>query len=413
MVNPTPDSVPPPKRGCPVLDFDHHAVSYGERFAAWRALREGGNLAWSTRYGGFWVVSGHAEAATVLRNPALFSSRRTPDGQGGQGIPPFIWPRPNVPGEYDGEEHARLRRGFTSQLSPATIARRRDEIAAIVGEIFDALAGRAAIDAAREIAVLVPARVVLAIVGLDTADAEWMGLTAQAILGGQAADPERGAQLQRDLARIEQRVLEQVAQCRASPRDDILSAYARMRDDSGELLGEADLLSVLVNSFLFGGLVTAAEVLANAIIELDRDRGLRAALISHPEKLPGFVNEMVRYVTPAFSVARTCTADTTLGGQAIRAGERVLVMLAAANFDDTVFPSPTRIDPERKGSGHLAFGLGPHFCPGAPLARLEIELALGELLRRMPNYSLADPASLAGGVADLAQGWHQVMINTG
>src|SRR5690606_32867363 len=186
-----------------------------------------------------------------------------------------------------------------------------------------------------------------------------MGLTAQAILGGQAADPERGAQLQRDLARIEQRVLEQVAQCRASPRDDILSAYARMRDDSGELLGEADLLSVLVNSFLFGGLVTAAEVLANAIIELDRDRGLRAASIRHPEKLAGFVNGTVRYVSPAFSVARTCTADTPLGGQAIRAGERVLVMLAAANFDDTVLPSPTRIDAERKGSGHLAFALGP------------------------------------------------------
>src|SRR5690606_8875038 len=182
--------------------------------------------------------------------------------------------------------------------------------------------------------------------GLDVGDAEWMGWTAQGILSGTAADEARAQALRADLARIEKRILEQVAQRRAQPRDDIVSAYAAMTDENGAPLNDEDLLSVLVNSFLFGGLVTAAEVLANAIVELDRDRALRQRLIDEPALIPGFVNEMVRYVTPAFATARTATRDTELGGCQIRAGDRLLVMLAAANFDAAVFPEPARIDPQ-------------------------------------------------------------------
>jgi cytochrome P450 len=98
-----------------------------------------------------------------------------------------------------------------------------------------------------------------------------------------------------------------------------------------------------------------------------------------------------------------------LGGQAIRRGDRVLVMLIAANFDPAAFPCPQQVDPKRTPNKHLAFGFGAHFCPGSPLARLEIELAIQELLRRMPDYALSDPAT---GENDLdgAGGWERLGI---
>src|SRR5690606_32781571 len=212
--------------------------TYAGRFDAWATLRAHGPVVWSKRYGGFWAVSGHAEVSALLRDPATFSSRRSPGGDGGQSIPPFLWPRPNVPGEYDGDEHARLRRAFTQQLSPATIAARRAEIEAIVREVFNGFAGRTGIDATRELAVVVPARSVLAIMGLDTADAEWMGWTAQAILTAQSADETRAQALRADLQRIERRILEQVAERRAAPRDDVVTAYALMEDAGGHRLSD-------------------------------------------------------------------------------------------------------------------------------------------------------------------------------
>lgn len=399
-----------PAGRCPALDFDHHTITYAGRLPAWEALRAHGPVAWSPRHGGFWAVCGHREVSTVLRDAATFSSRRGADGRGGQAIPEFLWPRPNVPGEYDGAEHARLRRGFTAQLSPATITARRGEIEALVRSVFNGFEGRTGIDATRELAVAVPALTVLTIMGLDTADAGWMGWSAQAILTAQSADPERQAALRTDLQRIERRILEQVAERRARPRDDIVTAYATMTDDAGNPLSDEDLLSVLVNSFLFGGLVTAAEVLANAVVELDRDRALRRRLLDDPDLIPGFVNEMTRYVTPAHTTARTATRDTELGGCAIRAGDRVLVMLAAADFDADAFADPTRIDPARQLRGQLAFGLGAHFCPGAPLAKLEMELTIRELLRRMPDYRVLNPELVKEGVATNAQGWHSVLI---
>jgi cytochrome P450 len=395
--------------GCPVLDFDHHALPRERRFEIWNELRDLGPIFRSTRYGGFWVVSRYEEAAAVLLDADTWSSARTPDGQGGQAIPPFSWARPNVPGEYDGEAHAKYRRGFATYFTPRKVAERREQIQAIVKDVFDALDGRAEIDAKREIAVLIPGRSILTIMGADPNDASWMGLVAQEILGG-SDDPVRAAELQAELRKIEERMLAQVADRRAAPRDDILTAYATLRDETGELLGRDDLLSVLVNSFLFGGLLTAAEVIANAILVLGHDRGLRRSLMDDPSLMAGFVNDMVRYVTPAPTVGRTAARDTVLAGQPIAAGDRILVMLAAANFDPRSFAKPDVVDPLRPPSRHMAFGLGVHHCPGAPLARLEIELAVSELLRRMPDYKVTNPATLDGGVTDSRGRWLSLMI---
>lgn len=249
---------------CPVLDFDHHALGPDGRAEVWQELLKLGPIFRSTQYGGFWVVGGHAEAAMVLRHDELFSSARSGDGQGGQAIPPFPWPRPNIPGEYDGEEHSRLKRTFLNHLSPAVVRSNSERVRTIVGETFDAFAGEAEVDVLQQIAVPIPAHVMFTLLGLDTQDALWMGVTVHEILTG-AADLPRRDYLLGQLHKIEAMMLEQVDERRGTPRPDIISAYANVRDKEGRLLGAEDLLSVLVNSFLFGGLGCSDNLITSAI----------------------------------------------------------------------------------------------------------------------------------------------------
>jgi len=395
------------RKGCPVLHFDHRAVQTGERFQVWDELRALGPIFWSDRYGGFWVVGGYDEVAAVLRDDRTFSSAKNPDGSGGQSIPPFIWQR-NVPGEYDGEEHVRLRSVLLPPLSPKLIEGRRPIVAALVSEIFDRLEGRAEVDATREIAIPVPAHSMFTFMGLPREDAEPIGLTVHEIMGTREGAP-RAAELEPALEAIKRRMLDEVAARRANPTGDIISLYANLKDEN-RILGPDELLSVLVTGMLFGGLVTAAETLANGMVYLARHRDMRARLIAEPELTPNFVQDLVRWVTPAAAVARTVTTETTLGGQTLRPGERILAMLGSANHDPAAFENPHLVDPSAWRGRHLGFGLGAHFCPGAPLARLEIEMAVRELLRRMPDYAIDDLDQVTMGLADPAGGWRPLVL---
>jgi cytochrome P450 len=206
-------------RNCPVLDFDHHAIDGGTRFARWDELRAMGPVFWSENYGGFWVVSRFDEVAAVLRDDVSFSSAKTAEGTGGQSIPPFMWQR-NVPGEYDGAEHLRLRQVMLPALAPKLIEQRRPVISAIVTDIFDRVAGRAEIDAVREIAVAVPARSMFAFMGM-AADADWMGLAAHEIMNTRQGTARAG-ELAAVLEKINQRMLEEVEDRRRRPGDDVI-----------------------------------------------------------------------------------------------------------------------------------------------------------------------------------------------
>jgi cytochrome P450 len=395
------------RTGCPVLRFDHRAIQSGERFRVWDELRALGPIFWSDQYGGFWVVGGFEEVSAVLRDDATFSSAKNPDGTGGQSIPPFIWQR-NVPGEYDGEEHVRLRSVLLPPLSPKLIEGRRPMVAALVSEIFDRLEGRATVDATREIAVPVPAHSMFTFMGLPRSDAEAIGLTVHEIMGAREGTA-RAAELAPALEAIKQRMLDEVAERRARPTGDIISLYANLTDENRKL-GPDELLSVLVTGMLFGGLVTAAETLANGMVYLARHPDMRARLAAEPELIPNFVQDLVRWVTPASSVARTVTKTTVLGGQTLKPGERILCLLGSANHDPKAFEAPHLVNPGAWRNRHVGFGLGAHFCPGAPLARLEIEMALRELLRRAPAYTIDDLDQAAIGLADPAGGWRPLVL---
>ena len=190
--------------------------------------------------------------------------------------------------------------------------------------------------------------------------------------------------------------LETLAARRAEPRDDLLSVWAHsevtfpdgttrpMNDD--EIVHEALLL-------LDGGAETTRTVIGTMCLELTRSPEQRAKLAADPGILAETgVDEFIRWVTPILNMRRTATEDHDLHGEALKAGDELVLMYGSANRDERAFEDPDTLDVTRQHNHHVAFGFGTHFCLGASLARLEIRVLFEELLRRIPEWRLADGA---------------------
>jgi cytochrome P450 len=172
--------------------------------------------------------------------------------------------------------------------------------------------------------------------------------------------------------------------------DDLLTLIARARDPDGELLTEADALSVLTQ-LLVGGNETTTSLITNAVWRLLADRSLWEALVADPSLAEAAIEESLRLDPPVLGLYRNTTRDVTLHGTTIPEGSKVYINYAAANRDPTVFPDPDRFDLQRERKRHMSFGLGTHFCLGAPMARMEAEIALVTLVTRLPGLTLEGP----------------------
>jgi cytochrome P450 len=139
---------------------------------------------------------------------------------------------------------------------------------------------------------------------------------------------------------------------------------------------------------LFGGLDTTMAAASNALLYLSEHSDLRQQLIDKPALIPNAVDEFLRFEAPVHAFARNVTVDTEVGGQQIRAGERVYMLWASANRDPDQFENPDDVNFERKANRHLSFGIGAHRCLGAQLARMELQIMLEEILRRMPDFEI-------------------------
>jgi cytochrome P450 len=180
-----------------------------------------------------------------------------------------------------------------------------------------------------------------------------------------------------------------IAQRRAKPADDLLTPLGAPRD-AGDRLTDNELLMLGV-ALLAGGHETTANLTGSFLVELLSDRERWTELVARPELIPSAVEELLRFVplTTVADLARIAKEDLEIGGQAIRAGDAVLVQLDSANRDESVFTSAGDLDFGRKVNHHVAFGFGVHHCVGAPLARLELRVLLSTLVRRLPDLRLA------------------------
>ncbi len=219
--------------------------------------------------------------------------------------------------------------------------------------------------------------------------------------------PEQNAAIKTTRAELREYFSGVIEERRAKPQEDLVSALVQARDE-GESLSDDELLAFCI-LLLVAGNETTTNLIGNGTLALARHPDQATILRDDPELMATAVEELLRFDGPVQATIRHALADTDVGEVQVAKGESTLVVLAAANRDPAVFEQPDRLDVRRKDNRHIAFGQGIHYCVGAPLARLEAQVAFSGLLRRYPRLALADETIEYGGTFIL-RGLKSLMI---
>jgi cytochrome P450 len=342
------------------------------------------------------VLSSFHACDDALRHPSSVSDR-TKSTVGQRQMAAGVDPRsPIQPGFLflDPPDHTRLRKLVSKAFAPKVVKALEPEITALVDSLLDSIEERGRFDVVEDLAHPLPVAVICRLLGVPVEDAPQFSrasaLLAQALdpfitITGQAAD---GADERLAASRwLREYVRDLIRQRRSHPGEDLMSELIRV-EESGDQLTEEEIISTC-NLLLVAGHETTVNLLGNAILALLRDPKQWAALGTDPQRAPAVVEEALRYDPPVQILGRIAAEDMTIDGTPVAKGEIMMLLLAAANRDPELFDRPDEFDPDRDEIRHLAFGKGPHFCLGAPLARLESALALSAVAARFPNARLA------------------------
>ncbi len=361
-----------------------------------------------------WIITRHADVKQVALNNRQISADR---------LTPFFKTNPEYQrGSIDSlvrylnhwmvfrdpPDHTRLRRLFNKAFTPTSVSNLRPSIESIVAHLIDGMEAKArrgeTVDYIADFAYPLPASVIMDLLGVPRADLERVKLwsddialfigTAQ-VAGNKYLRAESGAKAMSDYFRslVEART--------AEPHDDMISQLVLARDDrdaltTDEIIGTCILL-------LFAGHETTTNLIGNGFLYSMRHREQWERLVADPSLAGSAVEEYLRYDGPSGALARVAAADLEMGGKTIRAGQRLFAFMNSANRDPEAFADPDRFDIGREPNVHLTFGHGIHFCLGAPLARLEAQIAATRLAERLPDVRLSgsDPE------------WHDSLILRG
>ena len=286
----------------------------------------------------------------------------------------------------DGEDHRRLRRLVTKAFTPKMVEQLRPRIQTIADELLDAVEARGRMDLAAEYAFPLPITVIAELLGVPPADQNRFRIWSDAIITP-AIDDEQVESFYAQMGEFVAYLQNLFTERRAHPQDDLISALIRARDE-GDGLSEEELFGTVV-LLIVAGHETTVGLIGNGVLQLLSHPDQLELVRSDPSILPGAIEELLRYEGPVErTLNRWATTDVEIGGKTIRRGELVIAIVGAADRDHERFPDAERLDVTRTDNRHLAFGRGSHYCLGAPLARLEAEIALATLFRRLPGLRL-------------------------
>lgn len=351
------------------------------------------------------VLSRFADCQAMLREPQTSVERDNADlfrqheqtmaalltDDGVEPQPSFLF--------LDPPDHTRLRRLVSKAFTPRVVQTLDTRIRVLVDDLLDAAAerGSGTIDLIADLAYPLPVAVICQLLGVPIEDestfARWSSLLARSLdpvlaFSG-AADPQLAEQTNAMLA-VRRYMQDLIERRRSEPADDLLSALIAA-EESGDVLTEEELLSTCV-LLLVAGHETTVNLIGNGTLALLRNPRWMSALASDPELGGAIVEEALRYDPPVQVVTRIPGAEMRFGDVLLRRGDLAVLMLGAAHRDPDAYPRPDVFDPTRPDLRHLAFSMGPHFCVGAPLARLEGRLAMTRLAGRVQGMRLAaDP----------------------
>jgi len=290
----------------------------------------------------------------------------------------------------DDPDHARVRQPLAQALY-ARVAKFRPEVERIVDETLDALAGEAEFDLMARFCVPIPIDVIASILGVDHSRLAEFREWSEGIIHSlnPLRTPEQTAIMEKAATAQTEYFTAMLAARRAQPQDDLISDMVLLQAERGDL--SDDELRINLSALLIGGNLTTTDLIGNAVRLLLTHPGELAKLKADPKIINGLVEEVLRYEPPVDITGRIGSGEGTVGGCPVHAGQSLMVSLRGANRDPAVFDDPHRFDVTRKHRPHVAFGGGAHICIGAPLARLEAQVALVKLFERFPDLKLADP----------------------
>jgi hypothetical protein len=371
-----------------VLEFDPYSYEVHEDpYPFYRRLRDEAPVYWNERVG-FWALSRHADVLAAFKDPVRYSNA------GGVSLERSSAGDPAALAFFlamDPPRHDRLRNLVSRAFTPRRVAELEPRVRALAAGHIDRFAGARRCDFIGDFAAKLPMDVVSELLGVPEDDRDRLREWADLVLHrepGVSEVPPAGRQATMSLLDYFSRL---VAERRRRPGADLTSALAAAELD-GERLSDRDIMAFLFLMVIAGN-ETTTKLLGNALYWLWRNPAERALVRADPGLVPRWVEETLRYDSSTQALARTLTTDTTLHGATMRAGDKVLLLLGAANRDERVFPDPDRFDLRRDHAESIAFGKGTHFCLGASLARLEGRVALEAVQERLPDFEL-DPAGL-------------------
>ncbi|MCU1645743.1 MAG: Biotin biosynthesis cytochrome [Nocardia sp.] len=382
-----------PAAGLTTEPFDLTEGLFGDRHGSYDELRGRGpvHLVRFPDLSTGWLITDYEVAKAAFLDPAISKVIGSPGARaavtangGGQHLPNGMFK--NMLVFYDPPEHTRLRTLVNRAFNGRAIRGLAPRITEVADELLAGLAAddNGVVDLLESYATPLPMTVICELLGVPAEDRDNFRAWSAIVVASEYPNDARMAAVQEFVAYIDQLIRVKTN----SPGSDLLSELIAASEDD-DRLSHRELIS-MVFVLLVAGFETAVNLIGNSVAQLLGDESSRLLLRSDPGRIPDFLEEMLRYEAPATEATfRYTTAPVTLGGIEIPAEQLIIISMAAAGRDPQRFSDPHRFDIDRPDNQHIAFGHGIHRCVGAPLARMEGDIALTRLLRKFPDLKLA------------------------
>jgi cytochrome P450 len=343
-----------------------------------------------------WLVTRYDDVLAVLKDERFAKDRfnaMPPERRAKMPwVPNLFKPLARTMLDVDGPDHTRLRALVHKAFAPRLIERLRERIQTLCDDLLTVVQHNGSLELIREYALPLPATIIAELLGVPLQDrAKFQSWSNSMVSVSSSGDLLRALPQVWLFMRYLRTLFEQR---RANPRDDLVTALVQA-EEAGDTLSEDELLAMVV-LLLIAGHETTVNLISSGTLALLAHPEQMDLLRQNPALIKPAIEELLRYTSPvAMATERFAREDIAIGGMTIPCGEQVLAVLGSANRDERQFPNPDTLDITREPNRHLAFGQGVHFCLGAPLARLEGQIAVNTLLRRIPNLHLTSaPESL-------------------
>src|SRR6266487_2189679 len=344
-----------------------------------------------------WLVTRYDDVLAVLKDERFAKDRfnAMPPGRRAKmpWVPNLFKPLARTMLDLDAPDHTRLRALVHKAFAPRLIQQLRERIQTLCDDLLTVVQHKGSLELIREYALPLPATIIAELLGIPLQDrAKFQSWSNSMVSVSSSGDLLRALPQVWSFMRYLRTLFKQR---RANPRDDLVTALVQA-EEAGDTLSEDELLAMVV-LLLIAGHETTVNLISSGTLALLAHPEQMNLLRQNPALIKPAIEELLRYTSPvAMATERFAREDIAIGGMTIPRGEQVLAVLGSANRDERQFPNPDILDITREPNRHLAFGQGVHFCLGAPLARLEGQIAVNTLLRRIPNLHLTSaPESLS------------------